>query len=49
MKKHEQDKTSGSSNVTTMVKHSIIKGVNKINQIIKSSVFNNHKNNNLPE
>ena len=48
MKKHEQDITFGSSNVTTLVKHSFTIEVNKINQTINSSVFNNHKNN-LPE
>lgn len=43
MKKHEKDTTFGSSNVTTLVKHSLTIVVNKINQTIKSSVFNNQK------
>jgi hypothetical protein len=43
MKKHEKDITFGSSNVTTLVKHSLTLVVNKINQTIKSSVFTNQK------
>lgn len=43
MKKHAKNTTFGSSNVTTPVKHSLTIVVNKINQTIKSSVFNHQK------